>query len=396
MPTVIYLLEEAPRGYKKSIFLLGPTTTDANIPSWRHEALRLLAEAAYDGVVFVPEARPGTVFNEVDYLRIVEWEERHLHLADSILTWMPRDRDTLPGITSSVVWGVWCNSGKIVFGAPEDAWKTRYLRYHARKLEVPEATTLEDTVANALELMGEGAWRQDGEREVPLFIWRTPHFQQWYSALLEAGNVLEHARVVWTHRIGPQRRFTFFWGLHAEVYITVEGRSKINEVVLARPDIATIVLFQRAEQLGDSLIVLISEFRTPVSNPSGYVWEVPGGSSFKPVTDPYSLAAEECLQETGLELDPQCFVLHSERQLLATMSAHRAHVFAAELTDEQVEFLRTQQEQGIVHGVATDTERTYVSLTTLDEIRQEELVDSSILGMLLDVLLPYRPHDPFS
>lgn len=258
------------------------------------------------------------------------------------MAWVPRDRETLPGLTTNAEWGVWQDSGKIVFGAPKGAWKTRYLRHYAKKLGVPAATTLFDTVKATVDYIGDGAPRMNGEREIPLFIWRTPHFQQWYKSLLLAGNVLEHARVVWTFRVGPQRDFVFFWALHAEVYITAEKRSKTNEVVMARPDIATIVLYKKEEDIDDSQIVLVREFRTPVSNPTGYVWEPPGGSSFKPIDDPRTLASHESQEETGLKIDPERFQYYGARQLVATLGSHKAHVFAAEITDEELDWLRTQ------------------------------------------------------
>ena len=385
--TIVYVREEQPQSWEKAIFLTGPTPVTNDVASWRKEALQLLQQKGYDGVVFVPENRPdtqGNVLHEIDYAHLVEWEERCLHLADAIVVWVPRDRETLPGLTTNDEWGVWKDSGKVVFGAPEHAWKTRYLRYYADKLGVPSSTTLAGTITRALEQLGDGALRTGGEREVPLLVWRTPHFTQWYGNLKAAGNVLEHARVVWTFRVGPNRNFVFFWALHAEVFITAEQRSKTNEVVIARPDIATIVLYQKAATIDDSIIVLIREFRTPVSNKTGYVWELPGGSSFTPVDEPRTLASHESFEETGLQIDPARFSYHGARQLVATQSAHKVHVFAAQITDEEVAWLRAQA--GIAHGVAEDTEQTYVEIMSLRDILTGDLVDWSMMGMLLSVV----------
>ena len=46
---------------KKSIFLAGPTPRSKEVKSWRPEAIRLLKEKGFDGVVFVPEFENKTV-----------------------------------------------------------------------------------------------------------------------------------------------------------------------------------------------------------------------------------------------------------------------------------------------------------------------------------------------
>src|SRR3989338_7360146 len=162
---IVYAPEEPPSSWTKSLFLAGPTPRDKSVPSWRPEALRLLEEASYDGVVFVPENRGGTV--KVDYTGEVEWEERCLNFADVVLFWVPREMKTMPALTTNVEWGVWHDSGKAVLGAPSDAPSVRYLRYYAKKFSVPQAETLEETVRLALDSLGEGAPRFHGEREIP-------------------------------------------------------------------------------------------------------------------------------------------------------------------------------------------------------------------------------------
>lgn len=379
---IVYAKELLPNAFTKSIFLAGPTPRSADVLSWRPNALKLLQDAGYDGVVFVPEA--GDEKWKSEYEDQIEWEEQCLHVADCILFWVPRNLANMPAFTTNTEWGVWQNSGKVVFGAPPEAEKIRYQQYYANKLEVPSATTIEDTVRLALNMVGKGSLRSGGEREVPLYIWRTPHFQQWYRAQKSAGNRLDGARVEWTFRVGPKRAFVFFWALHVDVYIAREGRNKTNEVVIARPDIATIVMYRNGKTLDESDVVLIREFRSPAATEDGFVWEIPGGSSLEPKGDPATLAAHECQEETGLEIDPSRVCHREIRQLTATLSAHKAHLFSVEITDEELNWLKAQQ--GIAHGVAEDTERTYVEIMKLSEIRNCNKVDWSMLGMILSVI----------
>ncbi|HLK60885.1 MAG TPA: nucleoside 2-deoxyribosyltransferase domain-containing protein, partial [Chthonomonadaceae bacterium] len=191
---VVYAKEAPPEAYSKSLFLAGPTPRSSQVASWRPEALELLAASGYDGVVFVPEPRDGIW--QGDYEEQIAWEEACLHRADCILFWVPRDLQTLPAFTTNVEFGVWHASGKVVFGAPDEAPKNTYLKYYAAKCHVPTADSLVDSVAAALKMIGPGALRRGGEREIPFGIWKTASFQQWYRAQTQAGNRLDGARVV--------------------------------------------------------------------------------------------------------------------------------------------------------------------------------------------------------
>lgn len=78
--TVVYAREEGPATIAESMFLIGPTPRENGAHSWRTDAICLLEERGYDGVVFVPESRPDELGNtrfEVDYLEQVTWEQTH-------------------------------------------------------------------------------------------------------------------------------------------------------------------------------------------------------------------------------------------------------------------------------------------------------------------------------
>lgn len=381
---VIYALEDFPDIVVKSIFLAGPTPRTSSVDSWREDALKILRTQGFDGTIFVPEPRDG-IFSQ-SYTDQIQWEDEALNRADCILFWVPRDMVTLPGLTTNHEHGEWFKSGKVVLGVPFPLPPhCRYLLYKADKESVQTATTLEETVENALNLVGEGSLRTDGECHVPLYVWQTDSFQAWYQAQKRAGNRLDGARVEWTFRVGPDRKFVFFWILHVDVYIANENRNKTNEVVLSRPDIATVVMYKPAPELRDSIVILIREFRSPASTEDCFVREVPGGSSFKPTDNPLQLAADEVYEETGLRINDTRMIACGSRQLVATLSAHKAHLFSVEIRQDELDWLQTQT--NVAHGVIEDTERTYVEIRTLGEIIDGNFVDWNMLGMILSVLV---------
>lgn len=148
---VVYVGEEAPESLSKSIFLAGPTPRSKRTASWRPEALKILKELGYNGVVFVPEYRNG--IKNCSYEEQIEWEEAGLNVADCIVFWVPRKLSNMPAFTTNDEWGAWKNSGKVVFGAPPWAVKVQYQKYYAKKLKVPLLDNLKETLQAALDII---------------------------------------------------------------------------------------------------------------------------------------------------------------------------------------------------------------------------------------------------
>lgn len=373
---VVYAKEDHPTEVVKSIFLAGPTPRDTEIPSWRPGALKILEGLGFDGHVFVPEPRDGKVFgDDVDQ---VEWEEKALHQADVIVFWVPRDLKTMLALTTNVEWGLWADTGKAVLGTPPDAQRVRYLQHMATKLKVANYSTLDATLEDAVKSLGDGSLRVGGESQVPLLVWKHPTFQRWYKSQTAAGNRLDSARVLWTFRVGQQLDKVFFWCLHVGMWVTAEQRAKTNEFVLSRTDLSYCVAHR-----GDQ-VVLVREFRSPVRNEAGFVYELAGGSSHNPQEDPLNVISHEVEEETGLRIDSDRFIQHETRQLVATLGAHVANLFSVELTQEEIDQLKS--DVGTVHGVIEDTEQTYVEVWSLKDILARQLVDWTTLGMILSVV----------
>jgi 8-oxo-dGTP pyrophosphatase MutT (NUDIX family)/nucleoside 2-deoxyribosyltransferase len=381
---VIYAQEEFPKKFTKSIFLAGPTPRDENIQSWRTEALDILQKLNYDGVVFVPEPRDSKW--EKEYDKQVDWERKCLDAADCIVFWIPRDLETMPAFTTNVEFGLYLSSGKIVAGAPKDAPKNTYLQYTASKSDIAWKETLEDTLKETINFLGEGSPRIDGECFVPLIVWNTEMFQKWYKSQKEVGNKLVNANVKYLFKM-PKAKIVFLWICQVEVWIKAEDRIKSNEFVLSRTDMSSVVLYYPNENLMDTKIVLVKEFRSPVVNAESFVYEIPGGSS-NSKKPPLEVATSEVNEEVGVEIDSSRLKEIKTRQAVATLSAHQIHSYALELTEEELK--QVEEETKKTHGVAEDTELTYVEIKTLGEILDSDTVDWTNIGMIMSALIQKR------
>lgn len=378
--TLVYAGEKLPQHITKSIFLAGPTTRTNDLISWRKEAIEILKQLNYDGVVFIPEARDGEDYPE--YNNQVEWEQQMLDLCDCILFWI--DRNYSPGLTTNIEWGKYQNSAKIVMGFPVDCKNTRYIEYECNKLKIEINNTLLDTIKCAIDFVGNGAYRENGECYVPLNIWSTDMFQKWYKEQKNVGNVLELARVNYVFKM-PKAQKVFLWILYVKVFIKNENRYKENEFVVSRTDISSIVLYRKDEDdILNSDIILIEEFRSPARNSKCMVFEVPGGSSIADNVDPLETIVEEIKEETGLSFDRNRISFESDRQLMATLSSHKCYLYSLRLSDEELEGIKSLE--GTTNGVEEDSELTYLRIMKVKDILKNDLLDWSNIGYILSVL----------
>jgi 8-oxo-dGTP pyrophosphatase MutT (NUDIX family) len=372
--TTVYAGETPPEEWDASVFLAGPTPRDPAHSSWRPEALRLLAERwAHAGrlVAFVPEARDAQRWPSYDHQ--VTWEDRWLSTVDCVLFWVPREMARFPGLTTNVEFGRYESSGRVVLGYPPEAVSMRYLHHHAALHGVPVHDTLPKTVDAALAAVGAGARRSGTGCDVPLLIWQRPEFRHWLDVQQAAGNELRGARAIWSWRK--------IAALHASVWVGAEQRLKDNEVVVLRPDVASVVAYVPAPAWEDTQVVLVREFRAPASTADGYVRELPGGSG--PGT-PLECAVAELDEETGLRVDPARLRPVGTRQQVATLAAHRQHAFAVELAAGELD--RVLADPG-PHG-AGGSERTYVEVWRVGDLLAGTGVDWTTIGTIMQAVKP--------
>jgi 8-oxo-dGTP pyrophosphatase MutT (NUDIX family) len=375
----VYVYQSFPQSFHASLYLAGPTPRNAEVCSWRPQALQLLESMAYDGVVFVPESQDGQ--RSGDYDQQVEWELEAMRRSDVLLFWVPAEKDTLPAYTTRMEFGLQVHSGKVILGIPPNAFKIRYMEKLAKKYRIAAHDSLEETVEAALTKIGEGAERSGVACLIPLDIWRTPHFQQWYRAQTSAGHTLEDIQnVEWVFRVGAARAFPLFIALHVAIKVRGEDRIKSNEAVIIRPSMVTVCAYCPGATRADDRFILVKEYRTSIMNPQGFVFEFPGGSSWQPGDDPMAVAMDELAQETGIRLARERFQILERRQIAATMIANEAVLVAVRLEPAEMEAIVVRQ--GTIHGNSMETERTTLQVLTRQQIIQGWLVDYATLGQL--------------
>ncbi len=217
----------------------------------------------------------------------------------------------------------------------------------------------------------------EGEKQVPDKVWGCPHFQSWLRSQKEAGNRLDGYTPVFEFFVADGK-FLFMWGAQVNVYVAAEDRNKSNEIVISRPDIKHVVLYNDT-LYGTPHVVLVREFRSPATTKSGFILETPGGSSYKKQSA-RETAAEEVFEETGVRIDYERLAHIGDRQVAGTLSAHQAHVFAAKLTDS--EMTEVSKNIGKVFGDKESSEQTYVEIHSVKELLTSSTVDWSTLGMI--------------
>lgn len=408
---LVFADDELPQRVTKTIFLAGPNPRykdgDAIQQTWRHEALKLLEEYEFDGHVFIPLPK-GSFFGETvvgavsDYDHQVKWEDLAMARADVLLFYVDR-RNGLQGLTTNIEFGRYLDSGRMVYGRPNDAENTRYLDEQVRKrkrrvcADMPGVTlpnglqhSLKQCVYEALDRLREGAFREGPEVLVPLLFWRAPQFQDWYRNL--GNNELRgfEPKAVITFNtsrsIHNNDGFLFGFSAWVNVYITDEQREKSNEWIFSRTYTSYVVPYFVDPKTGEHKYVLVREFRSPANNPQGYVYELPGGSSTdgKDIS-PYVNAQKEVEEETGIKIDDiSRFRFLGNRQTFATFSTNKIFATAVELTPAEFQQVQHAVQQGTVFG-ENDEERIKLFIVTESDLVDDYdsfPVDYTTLGII--------------
>lgn len=379
--------EELPKQVTCSIFLAGPSPRDLDTHDWRTDAVDILKKLNFKGEVLIPIPRK-TFFKKgknsnFNYINQIDWECNARQVADKIIFWIPRDvENKLPGFTTNVEFGEDLSSGKIIYGRPDNAQKCRYLDLRYEHTQEPLFNELQSLLKYTIESLGDGEKRIDGEINIPLFIWKSEQFQDWYHHLKQAGNKLINAKVL-NHFFVPGYENVFSFLLKVNIWVEKEKRFKINEFISSRKNISTVVAYYPGPDGNE--ILFVKEFRSPVNNITGFVTELPSGSSTND-KDPLLNVKEELLEETGLNIDNlERFQYISTQQLVANLNTYRSHLYRVILTKQEFHQLKEREINNIKNGNSNESEITYIQFINEKNILKHN-IDYSHIGMTYSAL----------
>lgn len=223
--------------------------------------------------------------------------------------------------------------------------------------------------------------RIGGEVYIPAYIWQTAQFKSWYKDLIKAGNRLDRADVLY-HYTTPSG-FVFSYVMKVAIWVEKEKRFKSNEIIISRRNVSNVIAYT------DDKIVLVKEFRSPVSNHEGFVYELPGGSSFDDAVDPLENARIEFFEEVGYMVNNKKRFKHiSDRQLAATVSTHKANLYAIKLTNDEMDIIEeignTKEKETL--SIADSDEHTYTVVVNKEDLFKLP-VDFSTIGMIYSAII---------
>lgn len=399
---LVFADDSLPTEVTKTIFLAGPNPRykngDVVLRTWRHDVLDELERIGYDGHVFIPMPI-GSFYGETvsgavsDYDHQIEWEDAAMMRADVILMWVDRT-STLRGMTTNIEFGRYLDSGRLIYGRPDNADGCRYLDEQIKKRRKEAYSTITAIVKEADWRLRDGAERSGGEVLVPLVIWGSKQFQDWYTHMFSGdsqGNELRGFDIKTILCFSSRRskvtdeRSLFGFAAHVNIWVAREQREKSNEWIFSRTATSYVVPYYVNKESGHREYILVREFRSPANNEAGYVYELPGGSAPDETLNPLENAKQELFEETGIEIeDISRFEIVGNRQTFSTFSTNRIFTTKIELTEKEFLAAKKRADDKVQLG-ADDGER--INLFIVKDVDllnsdSEHPVDWSTLGMI--------------
>ena len=153
---------------KNAIFLAGPCPRDNYEDDWRPEAIKILQDLKFDGIVLNPT---NPYYNEKDpdhLAKQTNWEIEAMYKASAIVFWIERDENH-PALTTNFEFGHWFDKDGAYVGWSRKAIKNNYFQVICDMTHKKRFATLETMLKQVV---------QDLNRPAKKWFLSDTHFSQ--------------------------------------------------------------------------------------------------------------------------------------------------------------------------------------------------------------------------
>lgn len=127
---------------KNSIFLAGPCPRDNYEDDWRNEAIDILTDLGFDGIILNPTNPNYDKTDEGHLLKQLQWEIEAMHKSSAIIFWVERTEEH-PAFTTNIEFGQWYDKPRVYCGWTNNAIKNNYLENRLNLIGKKRYKTLE-------------------------------------------------------------------------------------------------------------------------------------------------------------------------------------------------------------------------------------------------------------
>lgn len=138
-----------PKETTNAIFLAGPCPRKKTENDWRDNAINILNDLKFKGVVFNPTNRNYPEHDKDALEKQTKWETEQINKSSALVFWVPRS-EKHPAFTTNIELGEWMNRKGVYIGWPTNAMKMQYIDERLKRYGIKPYHNLEEMLRDVV------------------------------------------------------------------------------------------------------------------------------------------------------------------------------------------------------------------------------------------------------